>query len=203
MGQEETVIAVLVTGLCVVTFLVLTYNTLARLRQHVRESWSGVDTELRRRYDLIPNLVETVRGYAQHEQEILRRIAEARTRAVASVGPPSEQARDENALVAALGQLLAVVEAYPQIKADRHFLELQKQLETTEDRIQAARRLYNANVRDLNTRLEVFPSNLVGKLFGFTPEPFFEIESVVRTVPIVGADRPVPSSPQAPTPPPP
>ncbi len=173
-------IPVLILAGLVLLYIALTYNNLARLRQHVREAWSGIDTELRRRYDLIPNLVETVRAYVQHEGEVFARIAEARARALASVGPPDEQARDENALVAALREVLAVAEGYPEIKADQHFLKLQKQLELTEDRIQAARRLYNANVRDLNTRLAVFPSNLVGHLFGFKPEPFFEVEPAVR-----------------------
>ena len=162
-----------------------TYNKLVRLRQHVRESWSAIDTELKRRYDLIPNLVETVKGYASHERETLQAVIEARANAVASTGTPSEQARDENVLVGALRQLFAVVESYPDLKANRNFLQLQQELTVTEDRIQAARRFYNANVRDLNTRIEVFPSNLIASMFGFGPEAFFEIDDAERAVPQV------------------
>ena len=162
-----------------------TYNTLVRLRQHVRESWSAIDTELKRRYDLIPNLVETVRGYASHERETLEAVIEARTTAVASTGSPEQQALDENVLVGALRQLFAVVEAYPELKANQTFLRLQNELTVTEDRIQAARRFYNGNVRDLNTRIEVFPSNLIASTFGFRPETFFEIDDAERAVPQV------------------
>jgi len=162
-----------------------TYNTLVRLRQHVRESWSAIDTELKRRYDLIPNLVETVRGYASHERETLEAVIEARTTAVASTGSPEQQALDENVLVGALRQLFAVVEAYPELKANENFLRLQNELTVTEDRIQAARRFYNGNVRDLNTRIEVFPSNLIASTFGFRPETFFEIDDAERAVPQV------------------
>jgi len=160
-----------------------TYNKLVRLRQHVSESWSTIDTELRRRYDLIPNLVETVKGYASHERETLQAVIDARANAVASTGTPAEQARDENALVGALRQLFAVVESYPDLKANQSFLGLQKELTITEDRIQAARRFYNANVRDLNTRIEVFPSNLIASMFGFGRELFFEIDDAERAVP--------------------
>jgi len=173
----------------VVGFLLLygvgTYNKLVRLRQHVRESWSAIDTELKRRYDLIPNLVETVKGYAAHERETLQAVIDARANAVASTGSPAEQARDENVLLGALRQLFAVVESYPDLKANRNFLQLQEELTVTEDRIQAARRFYNANVRDLNTRIEVFPSNLIASMFGFERETFFEIDDAERTVPRV------------------
>jgi len=162
-----------------------TYNKLVRLRQHVRESWSAIDTELKRRYDLIPNLVETVKGYASHERETLQAVIDARANAVASTGTPAEQARDENVLVGALRQLFAVVEAYPDLKANRSFLQMQEELTVTEDRIQASRRFYNANVRDLNTRIEVFPSNVIASMFGFRPEPFFEIDDAERAVPRV------------------
>ena len=165
-------------------YVVGTYNVLVRLRQQVRESWSGIDTELKRRYDLIPNLVEAVRGYAQHERQTLDLVVQARARAVASTGTPASQAKDENVLVGALRQMFAVVENYPDLKASQNFLALQRELSNTEDRIQAARRFYNANVRDFNTRLEVFPSNLVARTFGFQGEEFFEIEdAVVRQAP--------------------
>jgi len=162
-----------------------TYNALVRLRQHVRESWSGIDTELKRRYDLIPNLVETVRGYAAHERETLQAVIDARSRAVSSTGSPESQAQDENMLVGALRQLFAVVEGYPELKANENFVRLQQELTTTENRIQAARRFYNANVRDLNTRIEVFPSNLVASLFRFVREEFFEIDEGERAAPEV------------------
>ena len=172
----------------VLIWAICTYNVLVRLAQHCRESWSGIDTELRRRYDLIPNLVETVKGYAAHEREALEEVTRARTQAVASTGSPKSQAGDENVLVGALRQLFAVSERYPDLKANGNFLALQKELANTEDRIQAARRFYNANVRDLNTRIDVFPSNLIAGMFSFAKEEFFEIEdSVVRQPPQVGA----------------
>jgi LemA protein len=167
-------------------WLIMNYNGLVRLRQHVIESWSNVDTELKRRYDLIPNLVETVKGYAAHERQTLELVVQARNRAVASMGSPASQAADENALIATLRQLMAVVENYPQLKANQHFLQLQHELSNTEDRIQAARRFYNANVRDLNTRVAVFPSNLVAGMFGFRAADFFEIDDAgIRAAPTV------------------
>ncbi len=172
--------------LLAVIWVIATYNTLVRLRQHCRESFSGIDTELRRRYDLVPNLVETVKGYAAHERTTLEAVIEARNRAVASTGSPASQARDENALVATLRQLFALAEGYPDLKASENFLALQRELANTEDRIQAARRFYNANVRDINTRISVFPSNLIASLFKFAPEEFFEIaEAGVRAAPTV------------------
>jgi LemA protein len=160
-----------------------TYNSLVRLKQYVFESWSGIDTELKRRYDLIPNLVETIRGYAAHERATLEQVIQARAGAVASTGSPALQAKDENVLVGSLRHLLAVAENYPVLKANENFLSLQKELANTEDRIQAARRFYNANVRDLNTRVEVFPSNLIAGMFGFKHAEFFEIEEAVRIGP--------------------
>lgn len=154
------------------------YNGLIRLRQHVRESWSGIDNELKRRYDLIPNLVATVKGYAAHEREALDTVTHARSQAVASTGSPSQQARDENQLVGATRKLLAVAENYPDLKASQAFLELQRELANTEDRIAAARRFYNANVRDLNTRVETFPSNMVASMFGFGGAEYFEIDDI-------------------------
>jgi len=176
------VLGVLALGLL---FGVGTYNALVRLRQHVRESWSAIDTELKRRYDLIPNLVETVKGYAAHEKETLDAVIQARTRAVASTGSPAQQAADEIPLVQALGRLFAVAESYPNLKANENFLGLQRELGNTEDRIQASRRFYNANVRELNTRVEVFPSNIIASMFGFHKEEFFEIEEMARTAPKV------------------
>jgi LemA protein len=164
--------------LIVLIWIIGIYNSLIRLRQHVRDSWSGIETELRRRYDLIPNLVNTVKGYAAHEKEVLTAVTEARTQALASTGSPSHQATDENVLVKQLGCLFAVSEGYPDLKASENFLELMRELSNTEDRIQASRRLYNGNVRDLNTRIEVFPSNIIASLFSFKHAEYFEIEEV-------------------------
>ncbi|MCX7011478.1 MAG: LemA family protein [Candidatus Sumerlaeota bacterium] len=166
--------------LLILIWFIATFNVMVRLRNQCRESWSGIDTELKRRYDLIPNLVECVKGYAAHERETLERVVEARSRAVASTGSPASQAKDENVFVGALKSLFAVAEGYPNLKASQNFLALQEELANTEDRIQAARRFYNANVRDLNTRIQVIPSNLVAALFGFHPEEFFEIDSAAE-----------------------
>jgi len=179
----------ILAGIVLVAFIwvVAVYNSLVRLRQHCRESWSGIDTELRRRYDLIPNLVETVKGYAAHERETLAAVTEARNRAVASTGSPQSQARDENALVGTLKSLFAVSERYPDLKASENFLHLQKELANTEDRIQAARRFYNANVRDTNTRIESFPSSIIAEAAGFRLQEYFEVsDAAVRTPPSPG-----------------
>ena len=152
------------------------YNGLVRTRNHCDESWSGVETELKRRHDLIPNLVETVKGYAAHERETFERVVQARNRASANEGTPLEHARDENKLVGGLKQLFAVAEGYPELKANRSFLALQEELATTENRIQRSRRFYNANVRDLANRIETFPSNLLASMYGFRKKEFFEIE---------------------------
>jgi len=178
-----TVVPVGIVGL----ILVGMYNSLVRGRNHVRESWAGIDTELKRRYDLVPNLVETGKAYARHEREVLEQGNEARTRAAASTGSPAAQARDENVLVGGLKRLLAVAEAYPDLKASRNFLALQAQLTETEDRIQAARRFYNANVRDYNNRCQMFPTNVMAGMFRFEPAEFFEIEAALeRAAPQVG-----------------
>jgi LemA protein len=165
-------------------WFIATYNILVRLKQQTAESWSGIDTELKRRYDLIPNLVETVKGYAAHERQTLEAVIRARNQAAASTGSPTEQAKDENAFVGSMKQLFAVVERYPDLKANENFLALQRELSNTEDRIQASRRFYNANVRDLNTRIAVVPSNLVASMFAFKPAEFFEIEDVGMRAPV-------------------
>jgi len=181
------VIAIAVVTLLLVIWIIGTFNGLVKLRNACRESWSAIDTELKRRYDLIPNLVEAVKGYAKHESGVLQNVTEARSKAVASTGSPASQAVDENVLIGAMRQLFGVVERYPDLKANQNFLELQSELSNTEDRIQAARRFYNANVRDLNTRVEMFPSNIIAALFGFKAAEFFEIESVsMREPPKVG-----------------
>lgn len=171
-------------------WVLVQYNSLVSLRNYIAESWSNVDTELKRRYDLIPNLVATVKGYAAHEREVLEQVTELRSRCMTSTGRPSQQARDENELVDALKRLLVVVENYPQLKADQQFLKLEQELVNTEDRIQAARRFYNGNVRDYRNKCETFPSNLVARMFGFREEDFFSVPPAVKQVPDVEfADR--------------
>ncbi len=177
-------IAIGVLLLVPLVYAVAIYNRLVNLRYLIHNAWSNIDTELKRRYDLIPNLVETVKGYAAHEKEVLERVTEARARAVASTGSPGSQARDENVLVQALRQMFAVVEGYPQLKANQNFLALQKELINTEDRIQAARRFYNGNVKDLNSLIVQFPSTLIARQFGFQPAEFFEIEDVQARKPM-------------------
>ena len=166
--------------LALLAAVVLNYNGLVRTRNTMAESWAGIDTELKRRYDLIPNLVETVKGYAAHERETLERVAVARARAVASTGTPGSQAVDENVLVQALRQMFALAEGYPQLKADANFRKLQEELVNTEDRIQAARRFFNANVREYNNRCQVFPSNVIASLFSFKAGEYFEVEEAVE-----------------------
>jgi LemA protein len=159
----------------------LSYNRFVNQRNLIDNSWSNIDTELRRRYDLIPNLVETVKGYASHERSVLEEVTRARSRALAEHGSPEEQAGAEAPLVSALRHLFAVVEGYPDLKASAHFKELQDELVNTEDRIQASRRFYNANVRDYNTRVQSFPSNMIGRAFNFELREYFQIEPALRT----------------------
>jgi LemA protein len=166
-------------------YVLAQYNALVALRNYIRESWSDVDVELKRRYDLIPNLVAVVKGYAAHERETLERVTELRNRCAANNGPVADQSRDEVQLVDALKQLLLVVENYPQLKADQQFLKLQQELTNTENRIQAARRFYNGNVRDYRNKCETFPSNLVAQMFGFQPQEFFSVPPSVKEVPDV------------------
>jgi LemA protein len=175
----------LVVLLLPVIYVVVQYNWLVSLRNYISESWSNVDTELKRRYDLIPSLVATVKGYAAHEREVLERVTQLRERCVANNGSPAEQAKDETQLVDALKRMLVVVENYPQLKADQQFLKLQQELITTENRIQAARRFYNGNVGDYRNKCESFPSNLVAQTFGFQPQEFFSVPPSVKEVPDV------------------
>ncbi|MGF1632554.1 MAG: LemA family protein [Phycisphaerae bacterium] len=162
------------------------FNRLTRLRQHIRESWADIDVELKRRHDLIPNLVETVKGYAKHERETLERVVALRNKAAAPHAGAASQANDEQHLQIGLRQLFAVAEAYPQLKADGQFLALQEMLADTEDRIAAARRFFNANVREMNQMCQVFPTNLVASAFGFGPEDYFELtDETERVVPRV------------------
>lgn len=178
-------ILVLLLALVPVVWFVVQYNSLVGLRNFIAESWSNVDTELKRRYDLIPNLVATVKGYAAHEREVLEHVVELRNRCAANHGPVADQAADEGQLVAALKRLFVLVENYPQLKADQNFLKLQGELINTENRIQAARRFYNGNVRDYRNQCESFPSNLVARLFNFPPHAFFSVPPSVAEVPNV------------------
>lgn len=162
------------------------YNRFVRLKNHLTESWSNIDVELKRRYELIPNLVATVKGYAAHEQEVLERVTELRNKAAANRGSASSQAVDETALMLGMKGLFAVVENYPELKSDAHFLALQKELLLTEDRIAAARRFYNGNVRDMKSLCEQFPTNVLAGMFGFAAPTFFELASTAeRVVPTV------------------
>jgi LemA protein len=163
--------------------LVVSYNRFVSERNLIRSSFANIDTELRRRYDLIPNLVETVKGYAAHEREVFEEVARTRSAAAATSGlSPATQAAAEGPFVAALGRLFAVAENYPQLKANQNFLALQGELTNTEDRIQAARRFYNSNVQNYNRRVQSFPSGFVARSFGFKEEEFFEIPQAERAV---------------------
>jgi len=157
-------------------FGVFIFNRLVSLKMRVKEAWSDIDVQLKRRYDLIPNLVETVKGYATHEREVFEKVTQARNQAL-SAQNVEEKARAENFLSQTLKSLFAVVENYPDLKAATNFLELQRELRDTEDKIQAARRFYNSNVMELNTAIETFPSNIIANLFHFKKEQFFELEN--------------------------
>jgi LemA protein len=159
---------------------VVSYNRFVSQKNLIRDAWANIDTELRRRYDLIPNLVETVRGYAAHEREVLENVTQARANAAQATGSPAEQAAAEGPFVAALRQLFAVVENYPDLKANQNFLALQNELTNTEDRLQTARRFYNANVRDYNQRVKQVPSNIIASMFNFEEEEFFEVDESLR-----------------------
>jgi LemA protein len=173
-------------GFFILLWVIGTFNGLIRLRNHCRESWSDIDTELKRRHDLIPNLVATVKAYAAHERETLDRVIAARDQAGMAHDSVREQARDESALNREVGHLFAVAEGYPDLKADANFLHLQRELVNTEDRIQAARRFFNANVRDLNNRIEMFPSSMIAGLMSVTPWDYFELSDLaVRESPSV------------------
>ena len=159
---------------------IVSYNRFVSQRNLIRNAWANIDTELRRRYDLIPNLVETVKGYAAHEREVFEEVARTRSAAAAATGSPQEQAAAEGPFVAALRQLFAVAENYPQLKANQNFLALQQELANTEDRIQASRRFYNNNVQAYNARIKQFPSMVIARMGSFTEEQFFEVEEAIR-----------------------
>ncbi|MCR4280167.1 MAG: LemA family protein [Candidatus Komeilibacteria bacterium] len=170
--MSTLLIIIIALVLLVAGWLITAYNGLIRLRNRVEEAWSDINVQLKRRYDLIPNLVATVKGYAQHEQETLDRVITARNLAM-QAGGRQEQAALENELSQTLKSIFALSESYPDLKANQNFLKLQDELSDTENKIQAARRFYNTNVRDFNTKLQVFPTNLLAKQLGFTAREFF------------------------------
>jgi LemA protein len=190
------VLVVLVLLVLVGVWLATSYNGLVRLRNLVQEAWRQIDVELKRRHDLIPNLVETVKAYAAHERETLDAVVRARAAAVSPGSSVQEQAAQEGLLSGALGRLFAVAEAYPALRANENFLALQRELTETEDRIAAGRRFYNANVRGLNTKVESFPSNVVAGMFHFQRADYFEVEDAAqREAPRVAFGSSAPSGP--------
>jgi LemA protein len=164
-------------------WLIGVYNSLIRLRNQTDEAWSDIDVQLKRRYDLIPNLVETVKGYAKHERELFENVTKARTAAMGAQGI-AEKGKAENMLAGTLKSLFAVAENYPDLKANQNFLKLQDELADTENKIQAARRFYNGNVRDFNTKTQIFPNNMIAGMMGFKDYEFFEIEEAGEREPV-------------------
>ena len=176
---------ILVIAVLIILWGILIFNVLVKLRNRGKEAWADIDVQLKRRYNLIPNLIETVKGYAIHEKGVFERVTEARTRAMGATNP-KEKGEAENLLTGTLKTLFAVSENYPELKASNNFLELQRELRDTEDKVQAARRFYNTNVRDLIIKIESFPSNIVAKLFNFEKMDLFELkEAEAREVPTV------------------
>lgn len=175
-------IVLIVLGL-IILWLVFSYNRLVTMRNRAEEALSDIDVQTKRRYDLIPNLVESVKGYMSHEKGVFEKVTEARTRAMNASGE-KEKLDAENVLSGALKTLFAVSENYPQLRANENFLHLQQELTDTEDKIQAARRFYNGNVRDMNTAIQVFPTNLIAGMFGFGAMEFFETENDAERQPV-------------------
>lgn len=167
------IIIIVLVGL--VLWLIGVYNGLIKLKNRVDEAWSDIDVQLKRRYDLIPNLVNTVKGYAAHEKELFEKVTQARTAAMGAQ-TPADKEQAENMLSGTLKSLFAVAENYPDLKANQNFLELQRELTDTEDKIQASRRFYNGNVRDFNTKIQIFPNNLIAGMLNFAKREFFEAE---------------------------
>lgn len=177
---------IMVAVVVIAAYVLFAYNALVRRRNQVREAWSDIDVQLRRRYNLIPNLVETVKGYASHEREAFESVTKARAEALGAQ-TPADKAQAENALTSTLKTLFAVAEAYPDLKANANFLELQRELSDTENKIQAARRFYNSTVRDYNTAIQSVPTNIVAGMFSFKKEEFFALEDEAeKAVPKVG-----------------
>lgn len=175
---------ILIIVAVIILWIISAYNRLVALANRAKEAWSDIDVQLKRRYNLIPNLVETVKGYAAHERELFEEVTRARTRAMGAQ-TIKEKGEAENMLASTLKSLFAVAENYPDLKASTNFLELQRELRDTEDKIQAARRFYNTNVRDLNIKIESFPTNIIAGVLGFKKRDFFEAEGGEREVPAV------------------
>ncbi|MEK7062250.1 MAG: LemA family protein [Patescibacteria group bacterium] len=173
----------IIIAVVVVLWLVLTYNGLVRRRYRVREAWSDIDVQLKRRYDLIPNLIETVKGYAAHEKEAFEKVTQARAAALGAQTVHDKEAA-ENTLSSALKSIFAIAEAYPQLRAVESFTKLQEELADTENKIQAARRFYNGNVMELNTKIETFPTNLIAGIFSFKKEEFFQLQQEEAKEPV-------------------
>ena len=175
-------IFLIIVALLLVVWVVVIYNKLVALKNRVQEAWADIDVQLKRRYDLIPNLIETVKGYAVHERTVFENVTKARTAAMTAEqsGDPKRIGEAENFLSSTLKSLFAVSENYPQLRASENFMELQRELRDTEDKVQASRRFYNTNVRDLNIKIEMFPSNLIAQIFNFAKKEFFEIEEAAQ-----------------------
>lgn len=177
--MEIALIVIIAVVVLVGLFFWATYNGLVKLNVRVEEAWSDITVQLKRRADLIPNLVESVKGYAAHEKGVFQEVTEARAAVMeATKKGPAETAKAENQFEGALKSLFAVAEAYPDLKANQNFIQLQNELVDTEDKIQASRRFYNAGVRDLNTKIQTFPNNLIAGSLGFTKREFFEVEDM-------------------------
>lgn len=170
---------IIIVLVIIIIALIGIYNSLISLKNRSDEAWSDIDVQLKRRYDLIPNLVDTVKGYAKHEKELFERVTEARTAAISAKGVKGQQ-EAENVLTGALKSIFAVAENYPDLKASENFAKLQDELADTENKIEAARRFYNANVRDLNTKIEMFPSSIVANMFKIVKKELFEIEEATE-----------------------
>lgn len=162
-------------GVVIVLWIVVAFNSFISLRTRTKEAWADIEVQLKRRYDLIPNLVNTVKGYATHESSVFENVTKARNMAMGAQGPTKNHAEAENMLTGALKSIFALAEAYPDLKANQNFLALQNELSDTENKIQAARRFYNGNVRDLNIKIESFPSNVIAGIFHFVKMEFFDI----------------------------
>ncbi len=175
---------ILIALAVIALWVVLAYNGLITLKNRTDEAWSDIDVQLKRRYDLIPNLMETVKGYAAHEAGTFEKVTQARSAAMNATGT-ADKAQAENMLSSTLKSIFALSEAYPELKANQNFLDLQQKLTDTEDKIQAARRFYNGNVRDFNTKLQVFPTNMIGNTIGFKSRDFFEVAEAEKANPQV------------------
>jgi len=167
----------------VVIWFIASYNGFVRLVNRVKEAWADIDVQLKRRYDLIPNLVETVKGYATHEREAFEKVTQARAKALGAQ-TVREKGEADNMVSSALKSIFAIAEAYPQLRAVESFVNLQNEISDTENKIQAARRFYNTNVRDLNTKIETFPPNIIAKMFNFQKREFFELEEEAAKEPV-------------------